>query len=88
MRVQQLGGDGGIVCPAAYHQLGRRFGERWVGILPEQVFLDLDHLFTPGGGPFLLGVQLAVGMVEVLQVIIGQHPQHFDRAQVPLRLGF
>lgn len=53
----------------------------------QQPFFDLHHALGTRGRPFYLGGQFLGGIVEVLQIPVGDHVQGFDGLRIPLRMG-
>mgnify|MGYP003498141698 CR=1 FL=1 len=46
MCVEQLRGNGRVLGAAAFHQIGRWFVERGVGVLAQQILLHFDHFLS------------------------------------------
>ncbi|MBV6468054.1 MAG: hypothetical protein PGMFKBFP_03428 [Anaerolineales bacterium] len=84
MRVDQLRRQRGVVRAAAFHQVGGRLGQVGVGVFAQQVFFDLHHFLGARGRPFLLRFEFLFGVVEILQVVVGDHAERLDSADVPL----
>ena len=86
MGIEQLRRHGRIIRPTALHQVGWRFGQRRIGVFSQQLLLDLHHLFGPRRRPLFLAVQFAVGVIVILQIIVGDQAQSLDRAHIPFWL--
>ena len=85
MRVDKLRSQRGIIRAAALHQIRGRFGECGVSIFAQKILLDLHHCLGAGWRPLFLLRKFFIGVIKILQIVVGDHTQRFDCANIPLR---